>query len=218
MLFIKKYVLFLQYFTYLIPGFIFISSLVFLLKYAQLSKHTNTKNCHCKETDYAKKCYQRIVLEGHTLGMHSYSHNYDQIYSSLEAFKKDINKLQNYLYETTETKPFIYRFPGGSSNSCVKNIDSYIRYINQRGWFYFDWNALSGDALNFDTSAQQLNQNILKDVRRQDVSIVLMHDLHETEHTVEALDSLIKTLKKEGYQILPITENTKPVQHKSVDK
>lgn len=171
-----------------------------------------------KETDYAKKCYQRIVMEGHTLGMHSYSHNYDQIYSSLEAFKKDINKLQNYLYEITETKPFIYRFPGGSSNSCVKNIDSYIRYINQRGWLYFDWNALSGDALNFDTSAQQLNQNILKDVRRQDVSIVLMHDLHEAEHTVEGLDSLIKTLKKEGYQILPITENTKPIQHKSVDK
>ena len=100
----------------------------------------------------------------------------------------------------------------------MKDINSYIQYINQQGWLYFDWNALSGDALNFDTSAKQLNQNILKDVRRQDVSVVLMHDLHEAKHTVEGLDSLIKTLKKEGYQILPITENTKPVQHKSVDK
>ena len=32
-----------------------------------------------KETEQAKKSYQRIVLEGHTLAMHSYSHNNDQI-------------------------------------------------------------------------------------------------------------------------------------------
>ena len=171
-----------------------------------------------KETQQAKKSYQRIVLEGHTLAMHSYSHNYDQIYSSVEAFAKDLKHLQNYLYEITEIKPVIYRFPGGSSNSCVKDIKPYIKYINSQGWLYYDWNALSGDALDFNTSAAKLNQNILKSVRRQDVSIVLMHDLHEAGSTVEGLDSLIKTLKKEGYQILPITENTKPIQHVSVDK
>ena len=36
-----------------------------------------------KETEHAKKMYRRIILEGHTLGMHSYSHNYDQIYASV---------------------------------------------------------------------------------------------------------------------------------------
>ena len=39
-----------------------------------------------KETEHAKKMYQRIILEGHTLAMHSYSHNYDQIYASVDAF------------------------------------------------------------------------------------------------------------------------------------
>nr|WP_300308453.1 polysaccharide deacetylase family protein [uncultured Anaerostipes sp.] len=171
-----------------------------------------------KETEQAKKSYQRIVLEGHTLAMHSYSHNYDQIYASVDAFSKDLKKLQNYLYEITEIRPVIYRFPGGSSNSCVKDISPYISFVNSQGWLYFDWNAQSGDALDFDTSAEQLNENILKDVHSQDVSVVLMHDLHEADHTVEGLDALIKTLKKEGYQILPITANTRPVHHVSVDK
>lgn len=171
-----------------------------------------------KETEHAKKMYQRIVLEGHTLAMHSYSHNYDQIYANVGAFSKDLMKLQKYLYELTDVKPYIYRFPGGSSNHCAKNIKPYIQYVNKKGLLYFDWNALNEDALNFEQSPQQLNKKILKDVRRQKTSIVLMHDLHETTNTVKALDQLIKTLKKEGYQILPITKNTKPLHHVSIDK
>ena len=136
----------------------------------------------------------------------------------MEAFAKDLKHLQNYLYEITEIKPVIYRFPGGSSNSCVKDITPYIRFVESQGWLYFDWNAQSGDALDFNTSAAKLNQNILKSVRQQDVSVVLMHDLHEADNTVKGLDSLIKTLKQEGYQILPITKNTKQIHHVSIDK
>lgn len=171
-----------------------------------------------KNTEEAKKLYRRIVLEGHTLGMHSYSHNYDQIYSSVDAFGKDLKKLQNYLYQMTEVKPYIYRFPGGSSNNCVSDITPYIQFVEKQGWIYYDWNALSGDALDFQAPADQLNANILKDVRKQKSSVVLMHDLHEAQNTTKGLDSLIQTLKKEGYQILPITKNTKPVHHVSIDK
>ena len=142
----------------------------------------------------------------------------DQIYANVGAFSKDLMKLQKYLYDLTDVKPYIYRFPGGSSNHCAKNIKPYIRYVNKKGLLYFDWNALNEDAVNFEQSPQQLNKKILKDVRRQKTSIVLMHDLHETTNTVKALDPLIKTLKKEGYQILPITKNTKPLHHVSIDK
>lgn len=171
-----------------------------------------------KETEHAKKMYQRIILEGHTLAMHSYSHNYDQIYASVDAFSKDLMKLQKYLYDVTDVKSYIYRFPGGSSNHCAGDIKPYIRYVNKKGLLYFDWNALNEDAVNFEQTSKQLNDKILKDVRRQKTSIVLMHDLHETKNTVKGLDTLIKTLKKEGYLILPITKNTKPLHHVSIDK
>ncbi len=36
--------------------------------------------------------YKRIVNEGHTLGMHSYSHKYSVIYDSLENFEDDFTK------------------------------------------------------------------------------------------------------------------------------
>ena len=171
-----------------------------------------------KETEHAKKMYRRIILEGHTLAMHSYSHNYDQIYASVDAFSKDLMKLQKYLYDLTDVKPYIYRFPGGSSNHCAGDIKPYIKYINKKGILYFDWNALNEDAIHFEQSPEQLNEKILKDVRRQNTSIVLMHDLHETKNTVKGLDILIKTLKKEGYQMFPITKNTKPIHHVSIDK
>ena len=170
------------------------------------------------EDEEAQELYKRIVEEGHTLGMHSFCNKYSVLYQSEESFEKDYNELHDYLYELTGVDSVYYRFPGGSSNHCAKNIKPYIRYVNKKGLLYFDWNALNEDAVNFEQSPKQLNKKILKDVRRQKTSIVLMHDLHETTNTVKALDPLIKTLKKEGYQILPITKNTKPLHHVSIDK
>ena len=51
-----------------------------------------------KTDDFSKKMYKRIVDEGHTLGMHSYSHVYDEIYASEKAFTQDFEKLYEYLH------------------------------------------------------------------------------------------------------------------------
>lgn len=66
--------------------------------------------------------YQRIVSEGHTLGMHSYSHSYSTVYKSLDDFKSDFYKIQNYIEGVTGVKPVYYRFPGGSNN-LVSEVD-----------------------------------------------------------------------------------------------
>ena len=79
-----------------------------------------------KETEHAKKMYRRIILEGHTLGMHSYSHNYDQIYASVGAFSKDLMKLQKYLYDLTEVKSYIYRFRSILNRSINHRLNSDI--------------------------------------------------------------------------------------------
>lgn len=162
----------------------------------------------------SKRIYKRIVEEGHTLGMHSYTHDYQKIYASQEAFEQDVTKLSDLLYDTTGIRPKYYRFPGGSSNTVsrvpVKNL---IQYLNEEGISYYDWNALNGDAVTKEISCAQLNRNILKDVRRYNVSIVLMHDLVQRHNTVKALPSLIKQLKKEGYELLPISDSTPVIQH-----
>ena len=96
-----------------------------------------------KTDSYSKDMYRRIVDEGHTLGMHSYSHQYSNVYHSLEYFKKDFTMLQDLLYKTTGVKPDLYRFPGGSSNLVSKvDLSQCIRYLNDKNIRYVDWNVV----------------------------------------------------------------------------
>lgn len=167
-----------------------------------------------KEGEEAEKRYRRILEEGHSLGMHSYSHDYSYIYASLDNYKEDLLKLQNYLYDVTGCKVKLYRFPGGSSNSVSQiPIKDCISFLKEQEIVYFDWNASSEDAVTVNASCSQLNSNILQDALRYQNTVILMHDLHACTGTVEGLGKLIDRLEKEGYEIKPITEDTTPVQH-----
>ncbi len=171
-----------------------------------------------KEGEYAKKVYRKIIADGNALGLHSYSHDYSEIYSSIEKYKKDLEKLQIYLKKVTGREIKIYRFPGGSSNSIAKiNLEQCASYLREKGITYYDWNALNDDAVCFENPPKILNEKIMADVRGKNTVIILMHDLHECTATVDALPSLIDELKKDGYEILPITKETKPIQHKKFE-
>lgn len=160
--------------------------------------------------------YKRIVDEGHTIGMHSYSHVYQDFYESEESFGQELTKLNDLIYDVTGTKSTIFRFPGGSSNSVAPlPIQNYIAYLNEHNINYYDWNSLSGDAVTSGLAPDQLVNNIMNDVEKNQDSIVLMHDLQTTHTTVESLQLLIDTLKSEGYEILPIDEDTPLIQHVS---
>lgn len=169
----------------------------------------------CGKERYMEE-YQRIVKEGHTLGMHSYSHKFQEIYHSTEAFVEDMDRLHDYLYEVTGVDSNIVRFPGGSSNTiCEKDVmQDLISYLAQEGMPYFDWNVSSGDATNSYISAEQIAKNVLDNVWKYDSVIVLMHDASNKDTTVEALPIIIeKILESENTVLLPITEDTTPIQH-----
>ncbi len=167
-----------------------------------------------KETDEAKEIYKRIVNEGHTIGMHSYSHQYSAIYDSVEAFVEDTSKLQNLIEETTGVRPDFYRFPGGSSN-LVSNIEmtEFIRYLNEQGITYFDWNVASGDATSQNVDVDTLVNNVLNDVTLYENSVILMHDSATKFTTVEALPQIIEKLQEMNIEMKSITEDVTPVQH-----
>ena len=159
--------------------------------------------------------YRRIVEEGHTLGMHSYSHVYRDIYESVEAYGQDLEKLHTYLYELTGVDSRIVRLPGGSSNTVSKDkIQDIIAYLGQQGMTYYDWNVSSGDAASGYVSAQQIADNVLNHVSEHHTSIVLMHDASGKNTTVEALPIILeKILESDNMVLLPITEDTVPIQH-----
>lgn len=167
-----------------------------------------------KETDEAKELYKRIVDEGHTLGMHSYSHKYSVIYDSVEAFSSDVHKLQDLLVDVTGYKPELYRFPGGSSN-LVSNISmtEFIKYLNQEDITYFDWNVASGDATSQNVDVDTLVENVMNDVELYKTSVILMHDGVNKVTSVEALPIIIERLKEAGIEMKPIDSSVPHVQH-----
>lgn len=167
-----------------------------------------------KTDSFSKSMYQRIFQEGHTLAMHSYSHQYRKIYKSVNAFKKDINELSDLIYEVTGERPKYFRFPGGSSNTVsALNMKEFIKYANKKGLVYFDWNVINGDATGKKLTVKQLIHNVMTDVEKYDTSVVLMHDSADKVDTVTSLPQIIKKLKKNKMNILPINDTTNPVQH-----
>lgn len=167
-----------------------------------------------KESDEAKEWYKQIVAEGHTLGMHSYSHKYSVIYESVDAFAADFTRLHDFLEDTTGVDCKFYRFPGGSSNQ-VSNTDmnEFIDYLSDQGMIYYDWNVVCGDATSQIYTADDLVQNVMTDVVKYKYSVVLMHDAAEKDSTVEALETILQKLEDMNAEILPITEDAQVVHH-----
>lgn len=162
--------------------------------------------------------YRRILEEGHTLGMHSYSHVYQEVYSSKEAFIRDVNTLQDYLHEVTGAYPDIYRFPGGSSNRVsTVDMEELKQYLTEIGITWYDWNISSGDATGH-LGKEEIVQNCTAGLENYGEAVILLHDAADKKSTVEALPEIIETiLEMEDTVIVPITADTIPIQHKAAD-
>ncbi len=168
-----------------------------------------------KTDDASVAAYQRIVKEGHTLAMHSYSHKYAEVYASKESFIQDLKKLQEYLYQVTGVWPRYYRFPGGSSNTVSKaDMQELIDYLEDNNITYFDWNIASGDAVSGELPAGSIIDNCVGGIDSMNTCMILMHDAADKNSTVEALPQIIEQIMDRGDAVfLPVTDDTIPVQH-----
>lgn len=167
-------------------------------------------------TDKASiKRYKEIVKRGHNIGLHSLTHNYKLVYANLDSFKKDVYAIRDIVKKYTGIDSKLYRFPGGSSNGVAKiNMHKVIKWINEAGYHYFDWNLGGTDAAFPAPSANAIYNAIAMYAGSNTDKIVLLHDSKDKVNTVKALPRIIELLKKEGYRFAKITKNTKPVHHR----
>ena len=167
-----------------------------------------------KEDASSKKIYQRIVKEGHTLAMHSYSHIQDVIYYSKEAFEKDLKQINRCLYEATGVHTKFYRFPGGSSTQNTSlPIQNFIDVLKKNHYLYLDWNVISPDINNANATKEQVVTGVMQGVDAYDTAVVLMYDVADKPMTVKALPSIIKQIKAKNYELLPVDESMILIQH-----
>ena len=168
-----------------------------------------------KETETAAEAMKEIVARGHTLGMHSYSHKYTEVYASMESFEEDFTKIHDLLYDTTGVESVVYRFPGGSSNTISRiDMSDFAEYLDTQGVRFFDWNISSGDGGRELLSVDTLVDNVTSRIEQRETAVILMHDSADKPTTVEALPTIIENiLALDDTVILPITDDTEPVQH-----
>ncbi len=153
--------------------------------------------------------------EGHTVAIHSATHNYSKIYKSEKAYFSDLKKQQDVIYDNTGVRSKLVRFPGGSSNSVSKKyckglMTKLSKDLTDQGYKYFDWNVLSGDA-GETTSTQQVFKNITNGCKQHDISIVLQHDIQD--FSVKAVEKVLIWGIANGYTFLPLDESSPTVHH-----
>ena len=156
----------------------------------------------------------REVNEGHSVGVHSYSHNYKTIYSSEEAFFNDFNAMEEIIYEQTGSYTQLCRFPGGSSNT-VSNFNPGImsrltEALTDMGYKYFDWNVSSGDA-GETTKTDVVISNIESGCRGMKASVVLQHDIKD--FSVNAVESVIIWGLQNGYTFRALDMSSPDAHH-----
>lgn len=150
---------------------------------------------------------RQIVAEGHAIGIHSYSHDYHRLYSSVESFTEDFFRAREVVTEITGLEPVIYRFPGGSINHYNKAVyQDIIHTMNQLDFVYFDWNISSEDALGGVQPGELMNN--IRGCPRYHHAVLLMHDAYS--NIAEELSDIIDYYS--DYQIDVIENGTRPVQ------
>ena len=169
--------------------------------------------------DSYRNILSREYNEGHTIGLHTYSHDYKYLYSNKSNFFSDLDKINNSIYNIIGKKSNIIRFPGGSSNTISRNyskgIMSYltVESIN-RGYNYFDWNIDSNDAGSDINNSNRIYYNVVNNLNPNGINVILMHDSYTHSATVKALSNIISFGKENGYLFKGIDNNTSYVRHK----
>ncbi len=164
-------------------------------------------------TDECAALLRKIADAGHTIGIHSASHVYEDIYASVEAYLDDFKIAYDRVFEATGIKCELFRFPGGSINDYnVNSRDAIIEEMTRRGFIYFDWNVDSEDALG--ATWTEMYNNVLGEVEGKTRAVILMHDHGNGYNTVLVLEDIIKALKNDerGFKFGSLTKNVRPLQ------
>lgn len=154
--------------------------------------------------------------DGHTIALHTNTHNYSYVYSSVDNYFNDLYAVEEKVYNTIGIRPKIIRFPGGSNNTVSNNyyqgiMNILVKEVVNRGYNYFDWNVSSGDAGGCTTSSCVYSRTV-NGLSKSRTNIVLMHDIKM--FTADALRDIIEYGKANGYTFLPLDETTTPVRFK----
>ncbi|MBO6143404.1 MAG: polysaccharide deacetylase family protein [Lachnospira sp.] len=141
---------------------------------------------------------KRMIAEGHTVGNHTYHHLDMSSISSMDAFKKETQDVEN-LFEQITGTPItkFYRPPQGKYN--IENL----KMAQELGYHTFFWSLAYVDWYqDKQPTKDEAFGKLLK--RIHPGAIVLLHSTSSTN--AQILDELLTKWEEMGYTIKPLTE------------
>ncbi len=152
---------------------------------------------------------------GHVVAVHTYTHNYQTVYTTVDGYINDFNRMNEVIKEYTGSYSNIFRFPGGSSNTVSKNytkgiVTQIANEMTKRGYYYFDWNVDSKDAAG--ANQQRVYNEVINGVEKCTTCVVLMHDIKVS--TANALDDILATLTSKGYTFKTLSSTSPAIRHR----
>jgi len=158
-----------------------------------------------------------MAANGHKIAIHSASHNVSEIYSSEDAFFKDLYKMQSIIRQYTGETCMMLRFPEGSSNTVSIQYNEGImtrltQQVQAEGFRYFDWNISSGDVKNAKDE-EAIFQETIKLIQSKNLqhSVVLQHDF--LNYSVEATERIIIWGLLNGYTFKTLSMSSPTCHH-----
>ena len=143
--------------------------------------------------DKYPEAVKKIYEAGHEIGSHSNTHPHVNNLSAeknLEEIQLSVSKIE----KITGQKTNLYRAPYGEYNDTV------IKTAQENGYYTIQWNL---DTLDYKDLTGDEMWNRLKD-KLENGSIILSHN--GTKHTADSLDMIIKNIKAQGFQVVPVSE------------
>lgn len=164
--------------------------------------------------------YRRIVNEGHTIAIHSNTHDYASIYQTVDTFMADVKALSDLIEKETGVKTDVLRFPGGSNNTVSYRyggsdlMDKITKTVEGAGYAYFDWNIDSFDAAKGLQDEKVIINSVVENAKNTNNAVILMHDAAPKTTTVSALPEIVEGLKQQGFVFEKLTKDSQPVKFK----
>ena len=167
-----------------------------------------------EDTPQKRAWMKREVDEGHTIAIHSWSHEYSYIYANESNFLTDFNKIKNMVVSATGVEPKFFRFPGGTDNTVSLTINkgkpimpTLVNDVLNLGMTPVDWNAGGMDAVIPVPSKETLVNGVVDDCRYLKSAVILLHDSDPHASSVAAVPEIITKLRAMGFTFKPLTSS-----------
>ncbi|OPJ62743.1 polysaccharide deacetylase family protein [Clostridium oryzae] len=149
---------------------------------------------------------RRIKKEGHSIGLHSYTHKCRKIYSDKEDFIKEMYMTRDALCKITGEKYNVIRFPSGSKGHLNENMLEILHLCNFRT---YDWNMSVSDGINYKIPPYRLFREATSKKKKPNTIFMLMHCDQPNKNTCEALQNIIDYYRNDGYTFQAIKDETR---------